>query len=102
MEIFGKVLKVLPKEEGLSKAENYYTKQTVIIVKDDDNKLAVDFFGEKKVSQLKNIQQGDIVRVGFKIESRPIENDCAERWFNSINGIYIRKFVEDKPVESQE
>lgn len=102
MGIFGKVFKVLPKEEGLSKAENYFSKQTVIITNDSEKKIAVDFFGDKKVAQLKNIKEGDIVQVHFNIESRPIEKDFAERWFTSINGVFIRKFVEDGNVENDE
>lgn len=102
MEFFGKVFKVLPKEEGLSKAENYYTKQTVVVTSGDEKKVAIDFFGEKKVAQLTNIKEGDIVLVHYQIESRPIEKDVAERWFTSINGVHIRKYVKDDSVENDE
>ena len=97
MDIFAKVHKILPKEQGISSSGNFYTKQSIVVEIDNGAKrLAIEFFGDKKVSKLSDVNVGDFVQVGFSVESRPIEKDEQERWFTSINGIYLTKFMRSK------
>lgn len=98
MKTLGKVLKIYPKEEGMSKSENYFCKQT-IVVEEGDRKLAIEFFGEKKVKKLEEVSVGELVEVTFFIESRPYENDQQERWFTTLNGSSLTRFVKINKAE---
>ena len=98
MKITGKVFKKLDKESGLSKSQNYFEKQTLVVNQGETSKVAIEFFGESKCKKLEEVKEGDFVEVTCFIESRPgSPDDAQERWFTQVNGSSISVF---RKVES--
>lgn len=90
MKITGKVFKKLEKESGMSKSQNYFEKQTLVLSTGESSKIAIDFFGESKCKKLEGVKEGDFVEVNCFIESRPgSPDDPMERWFTQVNGSSI-------------
>ena len=92
MKILGRVLQFGTKQEGES-ASGFWTKQELIITKldDSDRPLAVVFFGERKVNQLKDLQPGTMVEITCDVASREYQG----RWYTECNG-YGVKIMEAK------
>ncbi len=80
MEIKGKIIQVLPLQEGVSKAGNNWKKQEYVLETQDTypRKVKFDFFGER-VDQFP-LAIGDMVTVSFDLESREFNG----RWYTDV------------------
>lgn len=89
MEIKGKIIYVLPLQEGTSKAGNPWKKQEYVLETYDQypKKVCFDLFGDKADQYRADI--GDDVLLSFDIESREYNG----RWFTSIRGWKLEKVV---------
>ena len=94
MEIKGKIIHVLPLQEGVSKAGNAWKKQEYVLETYDQypRKVCFDLFGDKADQYRAAI--GDDVVLSFDIESREYNG----RWFTSIRGWKLEKATADAPV----
>ncbi len=93
MEIKGKIIHVLPLQEGVSKAGNPWKKQEYVLetLEQYPRKVCFDLFGDKADQYRAEI--GDEVVLSFDIESREYNG----RWFTSIRGWKLEK-TSDAPV----
>lgn len=91
MEIKGKIIHVLPLQEGTSKAGNSWKKQEYVLETNDQypKKVCFDLFGDKADQYRAEI--GDDVVLSFDIESREYNG----RWYTSIRGWKLDKVVAD-------
>lgn len=94
MEIKGKIIHVLPLQEGVSKAGNPWKKQEYVLETYDQypKKVCFDLFGDKADQYRAEI--GDDVVLSFDIESREYNG----RWFTSIRGWKLDKVTEGAGV----
>lgn len=93
MEIKGKIIHVLPLQEGVSKAGNPWKKQEYVLETNDQypKKVCFDLFGDKADQYRAEI--GDDVILSFDIESREYNG----RWFTSIRGWKLDKIAVEAP-----
>lgn len=89
MEIKGRIIHILPLQEGVSKAGNPWKKQEYVLETLDQypKKVCFDLFGDKADQYRAEI--GDEVVLSFDIESREYQG----RWFTSIRGWKLDKAV---------
>lgn len=94
MEIKGRIIHVLPLQEGVSKAGNPWKKQEYVLETYDQypRKVCFDLFGDKADQYRAEI--GDDVVLSFDIESREYNG----RWFTSIRGWKLDKATGDVAV----
>ena len=94
MEIKGRIIHVLPLQEGTSKAGNPWKKQEYVLETTEQypKKVCFDLFGDK-ADQYRAVI-GDDVTLSFDIESREYNG----RWFTSIRGWKLEKNVADATV----
>lgn len=106
-QIVAPILKLEPKRQGVSqRTGNPWTSQTVILDCSRTTQMgqtfyqyiAVDFFGDEKISLINGLQQGNMVQVSFSIESRERQTQTGGTfWSANINGISIKPFVQQNP-----
>lgn len=92
MEITGKIIVVLPAEEGVSKRTgNAWKSQNFVIETNDQypRKCCFRVFGDEKLKQF-NIQQGEIMTVSFDIDA----HEYNGRWYNDIRVWQINRNVQ--------
>lgn len=94
MEIKGKIIHILPLQEGVSKAGNPWKKQEYVLETYDQypRKVCFDLFGDKADQYRAEI--GDDVILSFDIESREYNG----RWFTSIRGWKLEKATNEVGV----
>ena len=82
MEIIGKIILKLPLQTGVSKAGNNWSKQEYVLETQENfpKKVHFDFFGDRATQY--DLQEGQMVKLSFDIESREYNN----RWYTSIRG----------------
>ena len=87
MEIKGKIIHVLPLQEGVSKAGNPWKKQEYVLETADQypKKICFDFFGDKVDQYPAAI--GDEVTLSFDIDSREYNG----RWYTGVHGWKLEK-----------
>ena len=80
MEISGKIIQVLPLQQGTSKAGNPWKKQEYVLETHDTypRKVKFDFFGDR-VDQFP-LALGEEVTVSFDLESREFNG----RWYTDV------------------
>jgi len=80
MEIFGKIITVLPERSGVSQRGNQWRSITYVLETQEQypKKLAFDVVNEK-IDQL-NIKVGETLTVQFDINAR----EYNQKWFNSV------------------
>jgi len=91
MEIVGKIIQVLPLQEGISKTSgNPWKLQTYVLETQEQypRKVAFEIFGEDRIHN-NPCQVDDIVTVSFDIESREVNG----RWFTSIRAWKVQQGV---------
>lgn len=90
MEITGKIIAVLPAQEGVSKAGNAWKKQEYVLETHDQypKKICFQIFGADRIAQAA-IQPGEELTVSFDIDSR----EWQGRWFTSINAWKVERAV---------
>lgn len=88
MDLIGKVIQVLPLQEGIGKTGNPWKVQSYIVetLEQYPRKVCVEVFGEDRIKNNPcNID--DIVTVSFDIESREYNG----RWYTSIRAFRIQQ-----------
>lgn len=83
MDIKGKVIAVLPKQEGTASNGNHWERQTIVVEYQDGqytSKVALD--NTKKASEFGKLNIGD--ECTFKC-STPTSREYNGRWYTSIN-----------------
>lgn len=87
MEIKGKIIHVLPLQEGVSRAGNKWKKREYVLETQEQypRKVCFDFFGDK-VDQYP-VEIGDDITLSFDIESREYNG----RWYTGIHGWKLEK-----------
>ena len=97
MEIKGKIIHILPLQEGVSKAGNPWKKQEYVLetLEQYPKKVCFDLFGDKADQYRAEI--GDEVVLSFDIESREYNG----RWFTSIRGWKLEKATEVAAAPAQ-
>lgn len=80
MEISGKIIQVLPLQQGTSKAGNTWKKQEYVLETQDNypRKVKFDFFGDRVDQYPLNL--GEVVTVSFDLESREFNG----RWYTDV------------------
>lgn len=97
MEIKGKIIHILPLQDGVSKAGNPWKKQEYVLetLEQYPKKVCFDLFGDKADQYRAEI--GDEVVLSFDIESREYNG----RWFTSIRGWKLEKAAEVAATPAQ-
>lgn len=82
MEISGKIIQVLPLQQGTSKAGNPWKKQEYVLETHDTypRKVKFDFFGDR--ADQYPLSVGEEVTVSFDLESREFNG----RWYTDVRG----------------
>ena len=94
LEITGKLLCVLPEQTGTGKA-GPWTKQEFVIETQDQSPRKVCFSSwNEKTGILKNLHEGDLLKVSFNAESR----DYNGRWYTDLRAWRIE--TQSKAQES--
>lgn len=93
MEIRGKIIQVLPLQQGTSQRGTAWKKQEYVLETYDQfpRKVKFDFFGDK--ADQYPLQLGEDVVLSFDLESRSfIGRDGIERWSTDVRGWKAEKF----------
>lgn len=88
MDIVGKIIQVLPVQEGVSKTGNPWKVQSYVLETQEQypRKVCLEIFGEERIkNNLCNID--DLVTVSFDIESREFNG----RWYTSIRAWRVQQ-----------
>lgn len=90
MEIVGKIIKVLPLQEGIAKTGNPWKVQAYVLETQEQypRKVCFEVFGEDRIKN-NPCQIDDLVTVSFDIESR----EFNDRWYTSIRAWRIQQGV---------
>ncbi len=82
LEMTGKVIAILEKKSGTSKAGKVWVSQEYVIETSDQypKKCCFALFGEERITAC-NIQMGETITAHLDIDARQWE----QRWFNSIS-----------------
>lgn len=90
MKIYGNVIAKGELLSGMS-ANGEWERQTLVIRPLDESErvIPIEFFGKKRVRDLRNVNFDDIVQVSFNINGREYEG----RWFATIDGISCQRYT---------
>lgn len=101
LEMTGKVIAILEKKSGTSKAGKAWVSQEYVIETSDQypKKCCFALFGEERITAC-NIQIGEIITASLDIDARQWE----QRWFNSISAWKIDRtgVVQESQPQQQE
>jgi hypothetical protein len=100
LEMTGKVIAILEKKSGTSKAGKAWVSQEYVIETSDQypKKCCFALFGEERITAC-NIQMGETITAHIDIDARQWE----QRWFNSISAWKIdRSGVSETQTQQQE
>ncbi len=88
MEFEGKIIAVLEKRGGTSKAGNTWSCQEYVIENHDQypKKMCFEVFGDEKINQF-NIQAGEELKIHFDVDAR----EWNGRWFNSLRAWRVER-----------
>ena len=88
MEITGKLIKKFDIESGISKAGKEWNKQSILLEQNAEfnKEVVISAFGDK-IQKLKNLQEGDNLKVLCNIYSREYNG----RYFHNIDGYWFAK-----------
>jgi len=98
MEIVGKIIQVLPIQEGVGKNGNPWKVQGYVLETQEQypRKVQFEIFGEDRIKNNPcNID--DVVTVSFDIESREFNG----RWYTSIRAWKVQQGVVEAAAEAQ-
>ena len=95
MEIQGKIIAVLPLQQGTSKAGNPWKKQEYVLETHDQypRKVKFDFFGDR--ADQYPLQKDEEVTVSFDLESREFNG----RWYTDVRAWKAEKGVAATPEQ---
>ena len=88
MEITGKLIKKFDIESGISKAGKEWNKQSILIEQNSEfnKEVVISAFGDK-IQSIKNLEEGDSLKVLCNIYSREYNG----RYFHNIDGYWFAK-----------
>ena len=88
MDIVGKIIQVLPMQEGVSKTGNPWKSQSYVLETQEQypRKVCFEVFGEDRIKN-NACQVDDVVTVSFDIESREYNG----RWYTSIRAWRVQQ-----------
>ena len=88
MEIVGKIIQVLPAQEGVGRSGNPWKLQSYVLETQEQypRKVCFEIFGEDKIKN-NPCQLDDLVTVSFDIESREFNG----RWYTSIRAWRVQQ-----------
>jgi len=88
MDIVGKIIQVLPLQEGISKTGNPWKVQSYVLETQEQypRKVCFEIFGEDRIKN-NPCNVDDIVTVSFDIESREFNG----RWYTSIRAWRVQQ-----------
>ena len=88
MEIVGKIIQILPLQEGLSKAGNPWKSQSFVIETQAQypRKVCIELFGENNI-QNNPCAVDDVVTISYDLESREYNG----RWYTSVRAFRVVK-----------
>lgn len=88
MDIVGKIIQVLPLQEGVSKTGNPWKSQSYVLETQEQypRKVCFEIFGEDRIKN-NPCNVDDIVTVSFDIESREYNG----RWYTSIRAWRVQQ-----------
>lgn len=88
MEVVGKIIAVLPLQEGVSKTGNAWQKQEYVLETYDQypKKICFRLFGADRIQQAA-IQQDEEIKLYFDIESR----EYMGKWYTDIAGWKVER-----------
>ena len=92
MEITGKLIKKFDIESGISKAGKEWNKQSILLEQNAEfnKELVISAFGDK-IQKIKNLQEGDNLKVLCNVYSREYNG----RYFHNIDGYWFAKAEEE-------
>lgn len=95
MDINGRLIQKLAPQTGTS-ARGAWSKQEFIIetIETYPRKICVNVFGQDKVAELANFNNGDVLRISVNIESREYNG----RWYTDIRAWRITKEAAGTPA----
>ena len=99
LEVTGTITEILPAEEGMSKAEKPWKKQSFVIDTNADFNPLVCFqvFGEDRIEKvLGGFKKGDVITVGFNVSSREFNG----KYYHNLDAWMSRKAGATKQGES--
>ena len=101
LEMTGKVIAILEKKSGTSKAGKAWVSQEYVIETSDQypKKCCFALFGEERITAC-NIQMGETITASLDIDARQWE----QRWFNSISAWKIDRVgaAEAQPQQQEQ
>lgn len=95
MEISGKIIAVLPLQQGTSKAGNPWQSQSYVLETQEQypKKVCFEIFGEDRIKN-NSCQIDELVTVSFDLESREFNG----RWYTSVRAWKVVKGEGAVPV----
>ncbi len=96
MKITGKLIKKFDIESGISKAGKEWNKQSILIEQNAEynKEVVISAFGDK-IQHIKNLQEGDNLKVLCNVYSREYNG----RYFHNIDGYHFAKAGEELEEE---
>ena len=90
MEVSGKIIQMLPLQEGIGRNGNPWKVQSAILETQDQypRKVCFEVFGEDRINN-NPFKVDDIVTISFDIESREFNG----RWYTSIRAYRVQQGV---------
>lgn len=89
MEIQGKIISILPLQQGISKSNgNEWQSQEYVIETQEQypRKCCFKVFGKDKIEQF-NIMTGEVLRISFDIDA----HEYNGRWYNNFNARDVKR-----------
>lgn len=88
MDIIGKVISILPIQEGVSKTGNPWKLKSFILETQDNypRKVCIEIFGEDRINN-NPFNLDDVITVSFDLESREFNG----RWYTSVRAYRIQQ-----------
>lgn len=92
MEVSGKVIQILPLQEGIGRNGNPWKVQTAILETQDQypRKVCFEIFGEDRIKN-NPFNVDDVITISFDIESREFNG----RWYTSIRAYRVQQGAVD-------
>ena len=92
MEVSGKVIQILPLQEGIGRNGNPWKVQTAILETQEQypRKVCFEIFGEDRIKN-NPFNVDDVITISFDIESREFNG----RWYTSIRAYRVQQGVVD-------
>lgn len=98
MNAIGRVHKVDSLIEGVSANGTPWSKQTVVVETEGGNKLAVEFFGDRRTAKTKTLKEGELVDIAWS----PVSEEYQGRWYSRLAGWGFARLQRSRDLEAEE